>query len=64
MIYGETYTVRWHDTDDENEVRPARMLEYMQETCNPAVPRRGAPAQRDAQGRPHGLSAQPDCLVF
>ena len=34
MIYGETYTVRWHDTDDENEVRPARMLEYMQETCN------------------------------
>ena len=34
MIYGEEYTVRWHDTDTGNEIRPARMLEYMQETCN------------------------------
>ena len=34
MIYGENYTVKWHDTDACGEVRPARILEYMQETSN------------------------------
>ena len=34
MYYSETYTVKWHDTDHNDVMRPSRLLEYMQETGN------------------------------
>lgn len=34
MIYTETLTTRWHDTDANRHVRPTAMLVYMQETSN------------------------------
>lgn len=43
MIYGEDYTVRWHDTDAAGEARPSKVLEYMQETANRQFYANGTP---------------------
>lgn len=34
MVYTHRYTVKWHDTDANREVRPSKILMYMQETGN------------------------------
>ena len=34
MLYTETFTVRWHDTDARREMCPTEVLAYMQETAN------------------------------
>ncbi len=34
MIYSEHFTVTWHDTDYNRNVRPSQVLVYMQETSN------------------------------
>ena len=34
MVYTHRYTVKWHDTDPNREVRPSKILMYMQETGN------------------------------
>ena len=34
MIYSDSYTVKWHDTDANRRLRPSQLLVYMQETAN------------------------------
>ena len=34
MIFSESYTTTWHDTDYRRQVSPSRLLVYMQETSN------------------------------
>ncbi len=34
MKFTKHYTVMWHDTDGKREVRPSKILAYMQETAN------------------------------
>lgn len=52
MKYTHRYTVKWHDTDANREVRPSQILMYMQETANLQLQDSGMPLDdlRDRYG--------------
>ena len=43
MIYRQTYTIKWHDTDAKRMVRPSAIVAYMQETANLQCEHHGTP---------------------
>ena len=52
MKFTEKYTVRWHDTDAHRNMRPSKIVEYMQETANRQCEMSGLPLDklRDKRG--------------
>ena len=52
MKFTEKYTVRWHDTDAHRNIRPSKIVEYMQETANRQCESSGLPLDtlRDERG--------------
>lgn len=46
MKYAQRYTVKWHDTDANREVRPTQILMYMQETANAQLENAGLSLDR------------------
>ena len=54
MFYTHHYQIRWHDTDANREVRPSRLLMYMQETANNQLQSSGMPL--DVLRDEHGLA--------
>ena len=52
MKFTENYTVRWHDTDAHRNIRPSKIVEYMQETANRQCEKSGLPLDklRDERG--------------
>ena len=52
MKFTEKYTVRWHDTDACRNIRPSKIVEYMQETANRQCESSGLPLDklRDERG--------------
>ena len=46
MKFTKNYTVRWHDTDANRNVRPSKIVEYMQETANIQCEHSGLPLDK------------------
>ena len=64
MTYTHHYSIKWHDTDANREVRPSRLLMYMQETGNYQLQASGLPLDvlRDRDGLAFLLSKASVCI--
>ena len=64
MKYTHHYQIKWHDTDANREVRPSRILMYMQETANHQLEDSGLPLDvlRDREGLAFILSKISVCI--
>lgn len=64
MKYTHRYQIKWHDTDANREVRPSRLLMYMQETGNNQLENSGLPLDelRDRHGLAFILSKISVCI--